>query len=275
MKTRRIWTAVFTALLMAVFGMGCKDELVGIVGTCPVVASTDPAAGATSVAVNKVITVTFNTPMNPLSITPGALTVLSPGSPGGRSSGASAVEISGTPTYNASNYTMSFTPGTKLADNATYTGTVATTVKDITGNALQEAYVWTFATGSTLSPTVVSTEPVNNATGVFINKVIKATFSVPMDPLTFTSTTFLINQGTTPVTGVVTFAGNTARFTPSSPLTPSTLYTATITTGAKSAVGTPLAADYTWSFTTGTTTGPSVDPTDPADLETNVDGTKP
>ena len=38
----------------------------------------------------------------------------------------------------------------------------------------------------------------------------------------------------------------------------------------KSAVGTTLASDYTWSFTTGTTTGPSVDPTDPADLETNV-----
>jgi hypothetical protein len=165
---------------------------------------------------------------------------------------------------------MSFTPDSKLEANTTYTATVVSSVKDLTGNALQVNYVWTFSTGSTLSPTVISTDPANNATGVFLNKTVTATFNQPMDPLTITATTFTIMQGATPVTGTVSYTGTTASFKPSSDLTGSTIYTATITTGVKNVPGTTLANDYVWTFTTGTISAPKVSSTDPANMATGV-----
>jgi hypothetical protein len=58
-------------------------------------------------------------------------------------------------------------------------------------------------------------------------------------------------SGGASVNGAVALSGNTATFTPSASLSPSTQYTATITTGAQDAAGNALAADVTWSFTTG------------------------
>jgi len=60
--------------------------------------------------------------------------------------------------------------------------------------------------------------------------------------------------------------GITATFTPLSNLEMDTAYTATITTGVKDRAGNPLAADYSWLFTTGSvsdTTPPEVISTTP------------
>jgi len=268
MKTKKILITAIAALFSAAFMSGCKDEKVGQVGTCPLVISTNPANLATNVPLNQIVTVTFNEAMDPASITPAAFTLLSPGSPGGRVDGTTRVEMAGTLTYDAATFTMIFTPVSKLASGATYTGTVATVVKDAMGNALQVNYVWTFSTGALVSPTVVSTNPANNAIGVALNKVVTATFSVPMDPLTITSTTFNVKQGATAVPGVVSYTGLIASFTPSSPLASNTIYTATVTTGAKNVPGTPLANDYVWTFNTGTT--PAVLSTDPLNNATGV-----
>jgi len=273
MKTKRngFWTTAFTALFLAAFVGGCKDDKMGIDGLCPLVVSTNPVNGAVGVPLDQIVSVTFNEPMNPATITPSAFTLLSPGSPGGRMDGvskSSATKISGTLTYNAANYTMTFTPGTKLAPNAVYTGTVATLVKDLKGNALQVDYVWTFSTS--LSPSVTSTDPANNATAVVLNKIVRATFNAPMDPVTITATTFTLKQGATSVAGTVSYTGTTASFKPTSNLLSSTTYTATITTGAKNAAGIPLAADFVWTFITGATTAPTVNSTDPPDNATGV-----
>jgi len=106
----------------------------------------------------------------------------------------------------------------------------------------------------TTAPTVSSTIPANAATGVAINSAVTATFSEAMDPLTLTTTFTLEEQGLTPVSGTVTYADVTATFTPSSSLAPSTVYTATITTGVKDLAGNALASNYVWSFTTATPT---------------------
>ena len=74
-----------------------------------------------------------------------------------------------------------------------FTATVTTGATDLAGNALASNYVWTFTTGAapdTTPPTVVSTIPLNAATGVAINQAVSATFSKAMDPLTITSATF-------------------------------------------------------------------------------------
>jgi len=102
-------------------------------------------------------------------------------------------------------------------------------------------------------PTVISTVPANDATGVSLNGNITATFSEAMDPLTITTATMTLQQGTTEVSGTVTYIGVTATFNPASQLTASTVYTATITTGVRDLAGNAMADDYVWTFTTGTT----------------------
>ena len=103
-------------------------------------------------------------------------------------------------------------------------------------------------------PTVSSVAPADLAPSIAINTNIAATFSEAMNSSTINSTTFTLMQGTTPVTGTVAYVGTTAIFKPTSNLAVSTIYTATITTGAKNLAGNALAAPKTWSFTTGTTT---------------------
>ena len=97
-----------------------------------------------------------------------------------------------------------------------------------------------------------------------------------MNPATISSSTFtLTGPGTTAVSGLVAYAavGNTLTFTPTANLAPSTLFTATITTGAQSLAGTALASNYVWTFTTGTTTAttaPEIVSTVPANAATDV-----
>lgn len=121
--------------------------------------------------------------------------------------------------------------------------------------------------------TVTSTVPVNGATNVAINTKISATFSGAMDPVTITTTTFTLKQGTTAIAGTVTYSGVTAVFAPASNLAANTTYTATITTGAKDPAGKRLASNYVWSFTTGVaadTTAPTVTGTIHANGAINV-----
>ena len=127
----------------------------------------------------------------------------------------------------------------------------------------------------TTPPTIVSTIPVDSATGVAINIKPSATFSEAMDPMTIDASTFSLTQGNSAVAGTVSYSTNgaIATFTPASNLLASTPYTATITTGAKDLAGNALVANVVWNFTTGATadtTPPSVVSTNPADLATNV-----
>lgn len=105
-------------------------------------------------------------------------------------------------------------------------------------------------TSDTIPPTVAVTNPANNAIGVAINSAVTAVFSEAMDPATISAATFTVSSG---VTGTVTYnAGNsTVTFTPSVNLLNNTTYVATITTGVTDLAGNPMAADYTWTFTTG------------------------
>ena len=134
---------------------------------------------------------------------------------------------------------------------------------------------WDEPTGPSVpsNPTVSSTSPVLNATGVSLNRNITATFSEGMDPLTINSATFTLTQGGVAVVGAYTYSGVTAVFNPSADLTASTLYTATISTGAKDSEGNALLADKVWTFTTGLATDvtrPVVSSTVPVNSATAV-----
>jgi len=64
----------------------------------------------------------------------------------------------------------------------------------------------------------------------------------------------MLKQGATAVIGVVAYSGITATFTPANVLAAGTVYTATLTTGAKDLAGNALAANNVISFTTAGTT---------------------
>lgn len=265
MKLQKIWLSAVAALLLAVVAGSCKDENVGVIGLCPIVESTSPDNGAIGVGLDKIITITFNEPINPATVTPESFSLVD-----AAGNSARTTTVSGTLTYDAATYTVSYTPMEKFKINTTYTATVETAIKDLMGNALQVDYVWTFTTGESLLPIVRSTDPSDQTTGVFLNKKIEATFDVPMDPASITATTFSVKQGTALIGGTVSYSDTTALFSPTTAFLPNTTYTGTITTGAKDVTGNPLANDFVWTFTTGTVTAPTVTATDPENLDTAV-----
>jgi hypothetical protein len=132
---------------------------------------------------------------------------------------------------------------------------VSTGVKDVAGNALVSDYVWSFTTLVIVPPTVTLTDPLDLATNVALDKKITATFSKTMDASSITTTTFTVMQGTSAVSGFVSYSGTTATFTPASSLASNAVYTVTITTGAKDLAGTSLVSNYVWSFTTALSAG--------------------
>lgn len=255
------YTGTVTTAVKDLMGNALQENYVWTFSTglsvLPVVISTDPLNGDSNVVRNKVISATFNMPMDPLTINGSTFTL---------KQGLNT--IAGTVSY--SGVTAFFTPTANLLPGTVYTATITTGAKNTSGTAIASNYVWAFKTGTVVAPTVISTDPANGATGVLLNKIITATFSEPMDPLTITSTTFLVKQGLTPVAGTVTYSGSTATFTPSANLLPGVVYTCTITTGAKNIAGTALANDYVWSFTTIAPTAPTVISTDPANAAINV-----
>ncbi len=130
----------------------------------------------------------------------------------------------------------------------------AATSPAVTLKVIDYAYKWSFTTGTTVgNPSVLSTSPIDNATGVPINTVVTASFDRAMNPATINTASFLLSGGGT-VTGTVTVSTNnlTATFTPAANLAQGTLYTATLTTAVADASGRPLTANYVWRFTTGT-----------------------
>lgn len=256
MKTKNL-LLTFAILIIALISSCAEDDFVETVGVCPIVISTIPSNGALGVPFNQIISATFNEEMNASTINPSTFIIKK----------ADGTAVLGTVTYSGT--TATFTPASPLSPNTTYTGRITTGVKDVMGNALQTDHVWTFATGMIIVPVVITTDPANNEINVALNKIITATFSVPMDPLTINNSTFTVKQGTNTIAGVITYTGSTVSFTPANPLTVNTVYTVTLTTGAKSLQGTPLATNYVWSFTT--VPAPTVTATDPLNNAIAVD----
>ncbi|MBI3353752.1 MAG: Ig-like domain-containing protein [Nitrospirae bacterium] len=126
----------------------------------------------------------------------------------------------------------------------------------------------------TTPPTILSNTPSGGATNVAINiTAVSAVFSEGMNPTTINTSTFTVSNGTNNISGNVSLNGTTATFIPSSFLAYSTLYTATVTTGAKDLAGNAMANDYVWKFTTGTapdTTPPTILSNTPSGGATNV-----
>jgi len=240
-------------------------------GTIPAVISSNPANGAVTVPINQKITATFSEAMNPASVvTAGTFTVAIAG--GG-------TMVAGSVAYVAASDTATFTPATSLLPSTHYTAAINTTAHSAAGNALASNYFWSFTTGTTVNstaPTVILTIPTSGMTSVPTNEKLSATFSEAIDPATITAPgTFTVapTVGGAAVPGTVSYAGSIATFTPTSALIASTQYTATISTATKDLTGNAMAANYSWTFTTGAgsdITPPTITLTSPANADTNA-----
>jgi hypothetical protein len=120
-----------------------------------------------------------------------------------------------------------------------------------------------------LSPPI--TDPSDGTTDVSVDTNITATFSDDIDSTTVDTNSFFING----VAGSVSYdiGTKTATFTPTSDLNYNSTYTASITTDVEDLDGNVLAADYTWSFTTGSapdTTAPTANSNTPLNDATDV-----
>lgn len=116
-----------------------------------------------------------------------------------------------------------------------------------------------FVGKDTVAPEIVSTSPVKNASGVFLDAVITVTFSEPVDTTTVTSSTFSVkDSSSTTVSGKISHddTATVFSFTPSANLNINSTYTVTIGTGIKDIAGNSLvnSSGNTFSFTTGTGT---------------------
>jgi O-glycosyl hydrolase len=125
--------------------------------------------------------------------------------------------------------------------------------------------------GTTSPLSVSAVTPANGAMGVAINVAPLVTFSQSVNASTLTASTFTLTpQGSAAVAATVTSVGSTAQLTPTAPLAYNTTYTVTLTTGVQSLVGTTLASNYTWSFTTAAVPAPTVSSVTPANGTTSV-----
>ncbi|MDD4912448.1 MAG: Ig-like domain-containing protein [Sideroxydans sp.] len=131
-------------------------------------------------------------------------------------------------------------------------------------NGANQHFVLT-AVPDTVPPTVLSATPYSYSTNVPTYSPIRATFSESIDPATVNSGVFTVMAGSTPVPGTITYAGNSATFTPSAPLAPTTVYTARISAGVKDLAGNAMSSIYSWQFqtTVADTTPPAVITTSP------------
>ncbi|MBU4172430.1 MAG: Ig-like domain-containing protein [Gammaproteobacteria bacterium] len=231
----------------------------------------------------KIITATFSKAMNPATLTPTSFTLACPG----------AADLTGAVTYATASNTATLTlpPATPNLPFATRcTVAVSTAAMDTTGIALAAAFASDFTTApaNIVVPTVTSATPAANAVVAVNLKTVTATFSQVMDATTITPTSFTLacSPANTPnglktlvagTTVAYPAGGNVATLTiPAADLPASAACTATVTTAAKDAIGTAMAANFTRDFTTGVapdTTRPLVASTVPATsspIPTNV-----
>ncbi|MGA7339225.1 MAG: Ig-like domain-containing protein [Terracidiphilus sp.] len=248
MRFRMAGLAVSAALAISGCGGGSSGTTT-LPPVAPTVTSVTPGNGTAGAAINTTVTAVFSLAMNAATITSSTFTL----TPQGGAAVAGTYSVSGT--------SVTLTPSANLAYGTTYTATITTGAQDASGTALASNFSWSFTTAAApVPPAVTANTPANLAMNVSVSAPgITATFSQAMNASTLTTSTFtLTGPGNTAVNGTVTYTstGSVATFTPSANLAYSTMYTATITTGAQDSAGTALASNVSWSFTTGAAPAP-------------------
>ena len=232
----------------------------------PHLLGTIPLNGDTNIPTNSVIVLLFNEPLNSVLAASGVQV------------SAGGVPIQAGIALSNSNRQLTVTPSATLVPNTTYTVTVQSSIADMSDRLIDNPGSFSFQTGAgtdTTRATIVTTSPLNGATGVPVNSVMEVQFSKRIDVLTAVPANFQI----TPLNGpaisgtVVTSAdGLSATFTPSAPLVPGTLYFFNVSGGITDLTGQAIIGIGN-TFITGVVaqgTGPQVTAVSPSNGSTGV-----
>jgi len=209
--------------------------------TPPTLVSGVPEFDAIDVSATSSVSFTFSEPIDPATVGPLSFAVV-----------AFPDTLAGT--YQVTGSTITFTPLLPLAPGLLHTVVLFPTIADLAGNTLTGVVNWQFTTElpAPPAPTVASSSPADQATWVPYDAPIAVDFSEAMDAATLDTSTFTLVDGLgAPVAGSVGASGTRATFIPAARLCNPCSFTATVTTGARSQAGAPLAADHTFAFSTG------------------------
>ena len=126
--------------------------------TPPIVLNTNPSNLSSGVAVNSSVSATFSESVT-ASVPASAFTL---------AQGSTAVP--GTVSFSGS--TATFTPTAKLGTNLSYTATVTTGIKDLSGNAMASPFTWSFITSDCSAITLTRQFPLGQVLSAAMSKAL-------------------------------------------------------------------------------------------------------
>ncbi|MDZ7757094.1 MAG: ice-binding family protein [Rhodohalobacter sp.] len=134
--------SALTAILVAVFLVGCNDNSTGVPEEpeieVPTVIATSPEIDAINIERNVSVTITFSEPMDPTTINETTFTL---------KQGSSAVEGDVSYAGTTTTFTATFTPVNPLNASEVYTAAISVGAKSSKGVALESKTEWSFTTG--------------------------------------------------------------------------------------------------------------------------------
>ena len=203
--------------------------------TKPTVTSRTPAPGATNVAVGTAVSAVLSEAVQQSSI---AFEL--------RNAGGTLVPSS--TAWNAATRTATLTPTAVLAASTTFTASLSG-AQDPSGNTM-DPVTWSFTTETpdTTKPTVTARTPAPGATGVAVGTAVTATFSEALQAGTVALELRTPANALVPSTTAYDAATRTVTLTPTGGLSPSTTYTANLSS-ARDPSGNTM-DPVSWSFTT-------------------------
>jgi hypothetical protein len=164
------------------------------------------------------------------------------------------------------NKTFVFEPDFRFEFGTNYTLTIDSTARDIFGRSLDgnrdgiggDAFVSRFATIplDVPKPVIVNYTPRKQQTGVFLREVIEVIFNRPVDPATVGTQSILVAAGTRRLN--VRISASTENglhklcLVPPQNFINGIVYNVIMLKTIKDLAGTPMPADFRWSFTTAT-----------------------
>jgi hypothetical protein len=214
----------------------------------PLVVYVSPAPGADGVGVWESIIVGFRDAMDPASINGSTFTLI------GKAFGTVVGAITGTFTYDTEARETTFTPKVPLAFSTTYTASITTGVRDVSGEPLPVAVTWAFTTEADLAaPRPIAFAPPGGALNVPTNTQLVVVWDQDLQAGTVNTHTFRVAVASgSPISGAVIYdaATRTATFIPASGLAANTLHTATLSAGIQDSDGNATEAAFDWAFRT-------------------------
>lgn len=208
----------------------------------PLVSSSSVFDNAVNVPTNAAITLSFNEPLSPSTVTTSAVVL--------------AESVAGTPvpasvTLSGDRRGLTLKPSSLLTRGVVYTLTVTTAVADEAGNALLAPYLLHFTSDNAV-PFVESVTPATGSVNVPVGSAVSVRFNEQLDSTSVTADLLSLTSISGPVPGILSVSndGLSITFKPYNQLGFARAYTFTLKAGVRDVSGNAAVGDLTTTFTT-------------------------